>query len=198
MQEDTKQNQYDAKQKQHDAKQKQHDAIHKSLFQTLFPYAIQAMYPKLHELLDYSDIHFLQEEYQIPTTSSYFERDRRYIDILAEVKLKSPIKTHLTIELSEDQKEKIDEDIILSHFSDVLKPTQSKSPKSSKPTQEKLLYTKDFEDTDIRSQQILIHIELERTSNLIEMSQRMREYFNVISQESSWTTVIPFVVFFHN
>jgi hypothetical protein len=30
------------------------------------------------------------------------------------------------------------------------------------------------------------------------MSKRMREYFSIVSQEFSWTTVIPFVVFFHN
>jgi hypothetical protein len=75
-----------------DSKNKKHDAIHKTLFQTLFPFAIQAMYPTLHELLDYENIHFLKEEFQMPKSSSYFQINRRFIDILAEVPLKSPMK----------------------------------------------------------------------------------------------------------
>ncbi len=82
-----------------DNKTKKHDAIHKNLFQTLFPYAIQAMYPSLHENLDYTNMHFLKEEFQLPTSSSYFHIDRRYIDILAEVPLKNP-------STSKDQKRK--------------------------------------------------------------------------------------------
>ena len=177
-----------------DVKNKKHDAVHKTLFQTLFPFAIQAMFPKLHELLDYENIHFLKEEFQLPTSSSYFQIDRRFIDILAEVPLKSPMKKHFTIHLGEDQKLAVDPDLLLEKFKDLVK---SKTAKSKTPLKE-ILITEEFEETDIRSQRILIHIELERTSDLVEMSQRMREYFSIISQQSSWTTVIPLVVFFHN
>ncbi len=177
-----------------DVKNKKHDAVHKTLFQTLFPFAIQAMFPKLHELLDYENIHFLKEEFQLPTSSSYFHIDRRFIDILAEVPLKSPMKKHFTIHLGEDQKLAVDPDLLLEKFKDLVK---SKTAKSKTPLKE-ILITEEFEETDIRSQRILIHIELERTSDLVEMSQRMREYFSIISQQSSWTTVIPLVVFFHN
>ncbi len=104
------------------------------------------------------------------------------------------MKKHFTIHLGEDQKLAVDQDLLLEKFKDLVK---SKTAKSKTPLKE-ILITEEFEETDIRSQRILIHIELERTSDLVEMSQRMREYFSIISQQSSWTTVIPLVVFFHN
>ena len=203
-----------------DNKTKKHDAIHKNLFQTLFPYAIQAMYPSLHENLDYTNMHFLKEEFQLPTSSSYFHIDRRYIDILAEVPLKNPIKNQMKIRLGEDQKLAINEAELFEKFKDILKPkyqnakaphikrskkkannlptAQPTTSHTNQSTQQEIILTEDFQEGDIRSQRILIHIELERTSDLVEMSKRMREYFSIISQQSAWSTVIPFVVFFHN
>ncbi len=121
-----------------DNKTKKHDAIHKNLFQTLFPYAIQAMYPSLHEKLDYSNMHFLKEEFQLPTSSSYFHIDRRYIDILAEVPLKAPIKYHLKIRLGEDQKSPIDESILFEKFKDILKPKYQNPTASVKKSKKKV------------------------------------------------------------
>ena len=198
-----------------DSKNKKHDAIHKTLFQTLFPFAIQAMYPTLHELLDYENIHFLKEEFQLPNSSSYFQIDRRFVDILAEVPLKAPMKKNFTIHLGADQKLAVDPNYLREKFKDLFKSetpksetpksetpksetTKSKTPKRNKTAEKEILITEEFEEGDIRSKRILIHIELERTSDLVEMSKRMREYFSIVSQEFSWTTVIPFVVFFHN
>ncbi len=183
-----------------DSKNKKHDAIHKTLFQTLFPFAIQAMYPTLHELLDYQNIHFLKEEFQMPKSSSYFQIDRRFIDILAEVPLKSPMKKQFTIHLGKDQKLPVDPNLLLQKFKDLVKPEmlKAKTQKKKKTALKEISITEEFEETDIQSQKILIHIELERTSDLVEMSKRMREYFSIISQQSAWATVIPFVVFFQN
>ncbi len=112
-----------------DSKNKKHDAIHKTLFQTLFPFAIQAMFPKLHALLDYQNMHFLKEEFQLPTSSSYFQINRRFIDILAEVPLKSPMKKHFKINLGEDQKVVIDPDLLVEKFKDLIK-SKSQASKS--------------------------------------------------------------------
>ncbi len=173
---------------------KRHDVIHKTLFQTLFPYAIQAMYPALYDRLDFTQIQFLKEEFQIPSNSNYFSRDTRFIDVLAEVPLKQALKTKLTIELGEDQKEKISEQVLENEFKNLLRQQRSKN----RNKKEQLFFEESYDQTDVLSRKILIHIELERTSNLIEMSQRMREYFNIVSQQFAWTTVIPFVVFFEN
>jgi hypothetical protein len=88
---------------------------------------------------------------------------------------------------------------LFEKFKDILKPKyQNPTASDPQPTPQEIILTEDFEEGYIRSQRILIHIELERTSDLVEMSKRMREYFSIISQQSAWSTVIPFVVFFHN